>query len=561
MFVRVGPLVRATSATSVVIWAEVTHACTVSLTVEASENDKKPPLTITTRTITVGDRHYIAPQLQGLQPATWYNYQLTSTESNDTSSEVSSSTPRLQCFRTLNATEQSTNAQPLKIAYGSCREANTQVPDAFDAFGAWLLDTEEQRDEQWPQVLLLVGDQIYADEPPAEVLQRLPHIKEGAVAFEEFAQIYEHAWTCSPRIRQALAVLPTFMLFDDHEITNNWNGTPTWYADALKAGKEQMLVDGLVAYWLYQGWGNIITRDPATMPLLRIMQEAEQRGTDALPELQACIKAEIYGQTQLRWHYEIPTTPPIFVTDTRTERIAVLNGKAREIYAPGHIISQDQLATWRKHLQASSGSLGLLISSVPLLLPPVIGRAEYTMGRRLWYHLGGPFRWLGRQLARIQLQIAIKTSFDHWPLYVESWHEVQKILQEEQKNLLVLSGDVHFSYAASGDYFSSQGKAASIYQFVCTPLQNELSASDRTKIEFQSRIDAGSYGRLLTRILPLQKLWPESKISNNILYDNTLAMVTLNPRADTGYDIQQTYFGIVEGQLKPFASIALSTEK
>ena len=46
------------------------------------------------------------------------------------------------------------------------------------------------------------------------------------------------------------------MIFDDHEITNSWNTSPDWRARALSHGLEPMLVDGLVAYWVYQGWGN-----------------------------------------------------------------------------------------------------------------------------------------------------------------------------------------------------------------------------------------------------------------------------------------------------------------
>lgn len=74
-------------------------------------------------------------------------------------------------------------------------------------------------------------------------------------------------------------MLPTYMIFDDHEIINNWNISPTWRAKALKHGREQLLVDRPVAYWVYQGWGNLHRRTNTTSPLLQIMQQGAESGT------------------------------------------------------------------------------------------------------------------------------------------------------------------------------------------------------------------------------------------------------------------------------------------
>src|SRR5436305_11476159 len=74
---RVGPLVRATSATSAVIWAEFSQACEITLRAEPhNATPENAALCITTRTVTVGTRHYAAPQLRGLQSATYYRYHL-----------------------------------------------------------------------------------------------------------------------------------------------------------------------------------------------------------------------------------------------------------------------------------------------------------------------------------------------------------------------------------------------------------------------------------------------------------------------------------------------------
>jgi len=73
---RVGPLVRAISATSVVIWAEFDQSCSVTLSARLDAAPEQPSLQVTTRTISIGGHHYAAPRLLGLAPARWYNYRL-----------------------------------------------------------------------------------------------------------------------------------------------------------------------------------------------------------------------------------------------------------------------------------------------------------------------------------------------------------------------------------------------------------------------------------------------------------------------------------------------------
>src|SRR5262249_17311433 len=280
-----------------------------------------------------------------------------------------------------------------------------------DALGQWLIKQSDQREQTWPHVLLLIGDQIYADTPPPPLVQMRPHMKEGATSFEDFAAQYRYAWTTTASVRQALACIPTYMTCDDHEVTNSWNGTPTWRAQMLQSGREQLLVDGIVAYWVYQGWGNLDQQE-VTHPLLRIMQEAEQTGEDALEALRTCIKQTVSGDTDLHWHYTIPTRPCIFVTNTRINRSCTPDNDER--YAPMHIMSAEQMTELRGWLQEQRTGVALLVSSVPVLLPPGIGLVEYLVGVRLWSHASTPLRWLGRQLARLQLKVAKLAQFEHW---------------------------------------------------------------------------------------------------------------------------------------------------
>jgi hypothetical protein len=553
---RVGPLVRATSTTTAVIWAEFYQPGKITLSATPYSAPSTPSVTTSSHTVNAGGRSYAALQLTDLQPATWYTYQLENLADQAANEQAPAQTglqpPHYQCFRTLatKAEYQSpTQEISLRIAYGSCRDLHIPEHDSFSAFGAWLLEHFSQRDTLWPHLLLLIGDQIYADEPSAGFLQLYPDLQKGAQTFENFASMYTHAWTLDEQVRQVLAALPTYMIFDDHEITNNFNISPTWRARALRKGKEQLLVDGLVAYWIYQGWGNLCQRNPSQHPLLRIMHDAAMSGEDALEALRTCISSALYEQTRLTWHYEIPTTPSIFVMDVRVDRPAIFNSQTAFTETPASIMHPDQMQQLALWLYEKQVAPAILVSSVPILLPPLIGLGEYLMGIRPWHKNIAPLRWLGRQVARVQHKLAIGTSFDHWPVFNTTWRNLVNLLGKSRQDILVLSGDVHFSYAMQARRTKKSTHDAHMYQLVSTPLQNELSPNSRKLVLGQARLHRATYGGLHTRILPMYTSNHKQRVPHDMLLQTNIALVTLQSQEDGKYKIQQEYLGFVEDRM------------
>ncbi|MBC7924821.1 MAG: hypothetical protein H7039_04120 [Bryobacteraceae bacterium] len=60
-----------------------------------------------------------------------------------------------------------------------------------------------------------------------------------------------------PRVRRLLANVPTYMVFDDHEITDDWNVTPKWAKQTrANALGRAVIRNGLAACTLFQSWGN-----------------------------------------------------------------------------------------------------------------------------------------------------------------------------------------------------------------------------------------------------------------------------------------------------------------
>jgi len=197
---RVGPLVRATNATSVVIWAELPFPCTILLHVRPLDTTQPHITPIRVHTVTIGSRHYVAPQLQGLQPATWYTYKIViQAEHEEHIEHIDESL--VSCFRTMDVGDESTDIEQLssstvrrqlRVAYGSCRKFVAPQVDALSAFGRWLREHDEQKETVWPHLLLLIGDQIYADQPSQEIKQQYPQLHNGAKTFADFALLYEY---------------------------------------------------------------------------------------------------------------------------------------------------------------------------------------------------------------------------------------------------------------------------------------------------------------------------------------------------------------------------------
>lgn len=562
----VGPLVRAVTSNSVTIWTEWMHPCEVTLRVTVSEQpgtQTPAPLTSCSSTVIVGNRHYALLQLGGLQASTWYDYHIASRTGEGQPDSIPAVSALIQCFRTL---DPPASDNELRLAYGSCRKPSAPEPDALNAFGDWLIASFDERETAWPHLLLLIGDQIYADDfmgrrgrrKGASALRRdgQPEgMRRGAQTFTDFAVLYTKTWTSDDGIRQVLAALPTFMIFDDHEITNGWNTTPDWRARALKRGLEHLLVDGLVAYWVYQGWGNPHMQNDAAKALATLMQEAQQSSRDALEDLRAYMRKAVYEQIALHWHYDIPTTPPIFVMDVRADRPALLSDKD-DADAPARIMSRGQMSELQEWMKEHDASTALLVSSVPVLLPPLIGLAEYLMGIRPFHNT--PLRWLGKQVARIQQRVTRRMSFDHWPVFAATWHELAKLLSRRKHDIVVLSGDVHFSYAAAAHrgLFRTQKRAA-LYQLVASPFANRLDSRDTRLILTQAHLKRAFYGGLHSHLGHLSPANEQARLTRDILMQNTVALATFEPYDEShngrGYSIKQTYLGVIDGKLEAVA--------
>src|ERR671914_718478 len=150
-----GPLLRHVGETGAVIWVETDAPCEVEV------------LGTRERTFCVCDHHYALVCCGGLERGAWHEYEVKL--DGERVWPVDDGFPR-SAFRTY------PKEGALQVKFGSCRLAAPHAPPyslrkdedprgrEVDALHTLAQDMRNRPREEWPDVLLMLGDQVYADE-------------------------------------------------------------------------------------------------------------------------------------------------------------------------------------------------------------------------------------------------------------------------------------------------------------------------------------------------------------------------------------------------------------
>ena len=271
-----GPMMRFVDETSASVWVETRSAARVSI--RAGGRDWEA------RTFAVHGHHYALVELDGLEPGTVTRYALDVNGTQVWPDPSSGFPPSM--IATLKP------GKPLRMAYGSCR---TSVPHdesgnrthGVDSLRAYALKMASGGDLPWPDLVAFLGDQVYADltsEQMQEFIRARRDIKappgEELKDYEEYAHLYYLAWS-DPANRWLLSTLPSAMIFDDHDIRDDWNTSLSW-KKKMEATSwwHERIVAGLASYWVYQHLGNLSPAGTGRGCCLAADRPARGRGRD-----------------------------------------------------------------------------------------------------------------------------------------------------------------------------------------------------------------------------------------------------------------------------------------
>ena len=159
--------------------------------------------------------------------------------------------------------------KPLRMAFGSCRtsvshDATGNATHGVDALRSLALKMATDSSVRWPDLVLFLGDQVYADETTEAMQEFIRSRRDIEVApgkelkdYEEYAHLYWLAWS-DPLNRWLLSTLPSSMIFDDHDVRDDWNTSYAWKQEIEKTDWwHGRIVSGLGSYWIYQHIGNL----------------------------------------------------------------------------------------------------------------------------------------------------------------------------------------------------------------------------------------------------------------------------------------------------------------
>jgi phosphodiesterase/alkaline phosphatase D-like protein len=460
-----GPLLRHVDPVSATVWVETDRPCQVEV------------LGRRVRTFCVGGHHFALVVVEDLEPGSSTPYEVRLDDVRVWPPERSEFPPSR--IRTPG------RPGPFRLAFGSCRYASPRTvedsegipPDALDLYASRMAALPE---DEWPDALVLLGDQVYADELTTETRSWLTRKRDGLLHrpgsapdaevadFEEYTRLYLESWG-DPQVRWLLSTLPSSMIFDDHEMIDDWNTSAAWRAQITHepwwAGR---ITGGLVSYWVYQHLGNLSPQELADNETWQAIQRLGEESDDAEPLLREMAGRADTDPASIRWS---------FVRHWGDARLIMIDSRAgRVLEENGRRMVDDAEFDWIESAMRRAVDEGvahlILGTSLPWLLPHAIHSLERWNETLNVRHHG---RWRGRLAEKVRQA----SDLEHWAAFGHSFERLGEALTRVARGAdgrapstaLVLSGDVHHAYAA--ELVQPGDLTARVHQLVVSPLHNQ----------------------------------------------------------------------------------------
>ena len=216
------------------------------------------------------------------------------------------------------------------------------------------------------------------------------------------------------QVRRLMAHLPCYMIFDDHDVTDDWNLTREWEeASYNHAFSKRIIGNALLAYLLCQGWGNAPERfKPLNASLSACLNGQSTITPDALID-------ELFAWHQ--WGYELPTSPATIVLDTRTQRWRSESNAKK----PSGLMDWESLSHLQQQLIDKDAVI--LVSPAPIYGVKLIETIQKIM------------TFFG---------LALTVDAENWMAHKGTANVILNIFRHKKTPplFIILSGDVHYSF-------------------------------------------------------------------------------------------------------------------
>jgi hypothetical protein len=282
-----------------------------------------------------------------------------------------------------------------------------------------------------------------------------------------------------PKVRRALANVPTYMMFDDHEITDDWYLNPMWRDRVLtnQLGRT-MIRNGLVAYAFFQGWGN----DPLKFEAgdnKKLLDEsaklfpASTAGPDqtAGNEIDRLLGFGLQSTDEappVKWHFSVKGSRHLLVAiDNRTRRSFVTRIGPPENLSSGALKDQVPAGPLEAGLEVL-----VLVAPLPVVGPPALDEFVAPLVYRVFDV---------KERNNLEKQAGSKGMAGTNPDAIEAWAfaplAFEALLErlETFRRVVILSGDVHNGSCQSLSYWKKGDTEPAVFaQFTSSGIKNVM---------------------------------------------------------------------------------------
>ena len=344
-------------------------------------------------------------------------------------------------------------------------------------------------------------------------------------------------------VRRALANVPVYTICDDHDISDDWYLNREWCDRVLsKPLGKRVVQNGLLAYALFQAWGNTpeqfesgtsgenllkmasrwLTSEGkdtfAKAECDRYLGIPETDQTMGLPKLEKDEDVWILSRdTQaIPWHYNISSDKhEVIVLDTRTWRgypVGENNGgRPPMLLCPKAFEQQLQVPLAQSKPEIEATIVVLPTNLVALGIIDCVQQFELSRGHVFGNDVG-----------------------DSWNLHQEALAQLLLALCQQRRRVIILSGDIHYSCAVRlTHWFHDSLETSVLVQLTSSAIKNSELATRLAHTKLKSL-----FPEKTERFFGWNQPLKLQKITKSRWWQNQPSLDRQNPLPDWQYRIQ-----------------------
>jgi hypothetical protein len=298
-----------------------------------------------------------------------------------------------------------------------------------------------------------------------------------------------------PEVQRALANVPTYMIMDDHDVTDDYFLNPMWRDRVLTTQLGQAILrNAMVAYALFQDWGNVPLdyRQPgsAKQELLSLVPQLFPADQPKGPVQPVCERiAHLLGHdlrnTPTADGRYGPVKPPLlwhFTIDGPKHRVIAFDNRTRRSYGsrlgpPGNVSTDAMLDQIPPPPLPAGREILIVIAPLQVIGPPVLDEIVAPGSYRA-FDLGGIKKTSEISASSTsglrQMTGTNPDAVEAWAFDIPTFEHLLERL-EPYGRVVLLSGDVHYSSGTVMSYWRGDAaRPARFAQFTSSGFKNVM---------------------------------------------------------------------------------------